>query len=136
MGAVQAVHAAVLGALGGHAPFRGAINGLYDGRIVRASPPYAVLDESIATDWSTKDVRGREVRVRLSIFDTGETPGRLRMIAGHAEDAIAAMPRALDGWHIGSVGFLSARAGRAGAKGQMRVVIDYRVRVMEALDGG
>lgn len=135
MSAVQAVHAALLGALGGHAAFRSAVNGIYEGGTIRATPPYAVVGESVARDWGFKDVRGREVRVQVSVIDIAERPERLQRIAGHAEDAIAAMPRSLDGWHVASVAFLGARASR-GAKGNARAVVEYRVRVTEANDGG
>lgn len=105
-------------------------NGVFIGRPVRASAPYAVIGEMAVADWSTKSERGRELRVAVTIRDEGESPARLHALMGEAEAAIEAMPRDLAGWRVASLVFLRSRVLREAA-GPWAGLIEYRVRIME-----
>ena len=56
----------------------------------------------------------------------------LRALAGAAEDAIAAMPRAIgEGWAMVSVMLLRSRIAREG-EGQWKSVSEFRVRMLRS----
>jgi uncharacterized protein DUF3168 len=127
---VQAVlQAALAAALRGHGL---AVSAVFDAPPVRAARPYALVEESVLADWGTKDMAGREGRVAIALFDGGESPMRLRMLAGAAEEAILAMPRAIGaGWALVSVTLLRNRIGREG-EGQWKSVSEFRVRMLRS----
>jgi hypothetical protein len=123
-GAVEAVQAALVTALGTMAI------DVFDGPPVRAAYPYAAIGDAVASDWSTKTARGREVRIAVTIWDDGERPARLHGLMADAEDAIETLARDLDGWRVASLALLRARIVRD-ADGPWAGLIEYRVRVME-----
>ena len=127
---VQAVlQAALVAALRGHGL---AVTAVFDAPPVRAARPYALVEESLFGDWGTKDMAGREARVAIALFDGGESPARLRALAGEAETAILAMPRAIGaGWALVSVMLLRARIGREG-DGHWKSVSEFRVRMLRS----
>lgn len=127
---VQAIlQAALKVALEGHAPLAG-LTGVFDAPPVRAARPYALIDEALLADWGTKDIAGREGRIAVRLFDSGERPVRLRMLAGAAEDAVAAMPAALgEGWRIASLTLLRSRIAREG-DGRWVATGEWRVRML------
>ena len=51
------------------------LNNITEEAPVRTSPPWLGLVASASADWSTKDRRGREVRVALELHTRGEEPG-------------------------------------------------------------
>lgn len=128
--ATAAVRAAIGAALRGDATLAGVLNGVFDGPAVRASEPYADIADVAASDWGTKDRRGRELRVAVRLRDAGETPARLGLLVDAAERAIEGLPRALDGWRIASCVFLRSRTAGEGP-GRWLAVIEYRLRVLE-----
>ena len=86
---VQALlQGAVAAALADHAVLAGAVTGIFDCPPVRASRPFAVIEEALLADWGTKDMAGREGRFGVRVLDSGERPVRLRLLAGAVEDAI------------------------------------------------
>jgi hypothetical protein len=127
---VQAVlQAALVAALRGQ---RLAVTAVFDAPPARAARPYALVEESLLGDWGTKDMAGREGRVAIALFDGGESPMRLRALAGEAEDAILAMPRAIgEGWAVVSVMLLRARIAREG-EGRWKSVSEFRVRMLRS----
>jgi hypothetical protein len=123
---------AVGAALRGHAALGVAINGVFDTPPARAVRPYALIEEAVLADWSTKDLAGREGRLAVSLLDTGEGGERLRMLADEAIAAITALPRELgEGWRIASLAFVRSRIFREGP-GMCAAVIEYRVRMLQA----
>lgn len=122
--------AALLEALSADARLSAMVNGVYEEAPVKASPPYIVLRPGLAGDWSTKDRRGRELRLALSVHDAGRAPDAIGGIAARAERAIEAMPPDLDGWRIVGLVFLRSRLGRD-ADGGWSVLIEYRARLLE-----
>jgi hypothetical protein len=129
MSAEGVLHAALVTALRAAPDVGGAINGVFDGPTVQASPPFAEVQPSIAVDWSTKDWTGRELRPAVVVRDAGETPARVQALAGAAMSAVEAMPQALDGWRIVSVRFVRSRMLREAA-GRWAVAVEFRVRMM------
>jgi hypothetical protein len=104
---------------------------VFDAPPVRAAAPYALVEETVLTDWSTKDMDGREGRVTISLHDVGERPARLRELAGAAEDALSAMPRTLGGgWWIASLAFVRSRIVAEGV-GRWRASAEWRVRMLK-----
>ena len=129
-GAEGVVRGAMAAALRGDATLAAVLNGVFEGPAVRASAPFAEVAEALASDWSTKDARGRELRVAVMLRDAGERAERLATLVDAAERAIEAMPRDLDGWRVASLTFLRSRTTGEGP-GRWLAVVEYRVRVLE-----
>ncbi|RYY47820.1 MAG: DUF3168 domain-containing protein [Sphingomonadales bacterium] len=105
---------------------------VFDAPPVRASRPYALVEEAQLADWGTKDIAGREGRVSIALFDGGESPARLRMLVGAAEDAVAAMPRTLgEGWAVASLVLLRSRIVREGDN-RWRATSEFRLRILRS----
>jgi hypothetical protein len=122
-GAGEAVQAAVVAALAG------ALDGaaVFDAAPVRASPPFAVVEEPAAADWSAADVDGRELRLTVTITDVGERPVRLRALMTAAERAVAGLSGAMGDWQVASVVLARSRIVRTGER--WRGGVEWRVRV-------
>ncbi len=106
-----------------------ALTGVFDAPPVRAALPHAVIEETLLADWGTKDMAGREGRAAVTLHDGGERPARLRDLAGAAEEAVLAMPRALaGGWRIASIAFVRGRIARAGPG--WTATSEFRVRML------
>lgn len=128
---VQALlQAAFRAALEGHAPLAEAVTAICDAPPMRGLRPYALVEDAVLTDWGTKDMAGREARIAVTLFDSGERPARLRALAGEVEAAIEAMPRDIgDGWRIVSLAFVRGRTVREG-DGRWAAASDWRVRML------
>lgn len=108
---------------------------VFDAPPGRAAMPYALIEETVLTDWSTKDLDGREGRVTISLHDQSERPARLREMLGAAEDAVGAMPRTVGGgWWIASMAFLRSRIVADGA-GRWRAILEWQVRMLKSGGG-
>lgn len=128
MSAVAAVRAGVRAAFIGDGALSAEINGVYDSRPPRATPPWIEIGEAQESEWGASAMRGRELRFTVVVRDEGTTPARLHKLTGLAQAAIEAMARDLDGWRIASLVLLRSRAGRRG-DGIWASLIEYRVRV-------
>lgn len=126
-GAAMAGQAALVAALRG-VP---GLSGVFDGPPARAAYPYAVIGQAVASDWSHKSARGREIRLSVTLWDDGLSAARLHGLMALAEDAIEAIPRDLAGWRIASLVFVRSRALR-NAAGPWAGTIDYRARLIAA----
>lgn len=119
-------------ALAAHAPLGVAINGVFEAPPARALRPYAVIEDVVLVDWSTKDMPGREGRLTIALFDLGEGTARLRALAGDAADAVLGLPRDLgEGWRIASLSFVRSRIVREG-EARRTAIIEFRVRMLRA----
>ena len=125
------LQAATVAVLQTHPALAVTLSGVFDGPPPRAAYPYIAVADGLMTDWSTKTQTGREVRLALNIWDDGDEPTRLQQLAGHVEDAVAALPRDLAGWRIASCVFLRQLVSRDPA-GPMAALIEYRVRLLAA----
>lgn len=128
--AQEATKVALIAALEGHAPLAGALNGIYATPPVRATPPYLVVGEVLAADWSTKTEAGRELRLAVTIHEEAGRAERFDGLMAGAEAAIAAMDRDPPGWRIASLVFLRARVVRG--EGPWAGLIEYRARLLAA----
>lgn len=103
---------------------------LFDAPPARAALPHGVVGEPLLADWSTKDMAGREGRVAVTLRDGGERPVRLRELAGAAEAAVLAMPRALGGgWRIVSLAFVRGRIVRE--RQGWAATSEFRIRMLQ-----
>ena len=123
------MRAAVIAALTEDAAVMGGLNGLFDGQPVRASVPYAVVGECIASDWGAKDVDGRELRLTIGLHDAGETPGRLAALLERI-DAVMQLLEFAEGWRIVGVRLIRSRVVKGREKDGWKAVVDYQVRVV------
>lgn len=129
MSAEVAVRAAAIDALRGDAVLMAGLNGLFDGTPVRASAPYGVVGECIATDWGAKDVDGRELTVTVSLFDAGEGPGRLAGLLARVDPPLRTIESA-EGWRVIHARLVRSRLSRTGARDGWQALVDYRLRVV------
>lgn len=129
MSAAEAVQRALVTAL------RGAGLAVYDGPPRQAAYPYAAISEGLASDWSTKDARGRELRLSIAIWDDAGAAARLHALAAAAEDAVDAMPRDLPGHRVASLVLLRSRIVRD-PDGPWAARLDWRARLLETSNGG
>lgn len=97
----------------------------------RAQPPWLGLAASASTDWSTKQLRGREVRIALELHNRGEEAVETDSLIDAIESRIEAMPRTQDGFHIVTTTFLRARAEQRPLN-RRAVLLEYRFRLLEA----
>lgn len=131
MSAEVRVRDAVIVALKEDAALMSLLNGLFDGQPTRASVPYAVVGECIASDWGAKDVDGRELRLSFSLHDAGDSPGRLAGALARIDPAVQAADASADGWRIVSVRLIRSRLMRNARDGDgWQAVVDYRLRVV------
>ncbi len=132
MSVQDVLQAAIKAALEGHAPLADGVTGIFEAPPVRSAPPYAVIGESLVTDWGAKALSGREARVAVMLHDIGERPARLRALVGAAEDAMAAMPRVLgEGWAVASIVMLRSRIVREG-EARWIGTSEYRLRMLRS----
>ncbi len=88
---------------------------VFDAPPVRGGLPYAVVDEPVLSDWSTKTWVGREGHVLLTLFDGGERPVRVRALLAAAEEGLEALPPDLgEGWRVVRVALVRSRVLRVG----------------------
>lgn len=126
---VQALlQAALVAALKTHRELTGIA--VFDAPPARAAMPYAVLEESLLADWSTKDLRGRKGRIAVVLYDRGERPVRLRELIGAAEAAIEDMtPEIGGGWRL--LGPVLARSRIARGEGDRWLAMsEFEVRML------
>ncbi|AMK18645.1 MULTISPECIES: DUF3168 domain-containing protein [Sphingobium] len=129
MSAEVTVRAAVIAALRADTTLMNGLNGLFDGQPVRASVPYAVVGECLASDWGGKGLDGRELRLSISLHDAGETPGRLAVLLGRIEPVVQAADGG-EGWRIVGARLIRSRVMKARDKDGWQAVVDYRMRVV------
>jgi len=107
------------------------LGGVYPGPPLQAAFPYATVECGPESDWGHKSGRGREVRLAVTLRDSGERPERAQAFAEVVE---AAMEAGLDveGWRLVTLALVRARTVAEGRGGRMgwAVAIDYRARLL------
>ena len=106
-----------------------ALNAVTEEVPTRTTAPWLGIAASASTDWSTKDRKGREVRLALELHTRGEEPGETGTLTGLIEDRIAALPSAQTGLRIVSTTFLRARVEQR-ARAERAVLLEYRFRLL------
>lgn len=130
MSAQTVLGEALVAALKAHAGVARVVTAVFDAPPVRAARPYAEVAEALLTDWSTKDLAGREGRIAIVLRDAGERPLRLRELAGEVDAAVEDLPRDLgEGWRIASLVPVRSRIVREG-EGLWAGTNEYRVRML------
>jgi hypothetical protein len=107
------------------------LGGAYPGPPLQAAFPHALVECGVETDWGHKSGRGREVRLAVTLRDSGERPDRAQAFAEVAEAAIEAGLE-VEGWQLVTLALLRRRTvaeGRGGRSG-WAVAIDYRARML------
>lgn len=131
MSAHTVLNQAVEAVLGSGPGFGVVINGVFDSPPQRAVRPYAVIDDAVLVDWSTKDMIGREGRLSVVVFG-GEDRKLLRRLADAVTALIPTLPSDLgEGWRIASLAFVRSRIFREGP-GLCAAVVEFRVRMLQA----
>lgn len=123
------LRAALLDWLRGDAILAGLLNAVTEEAPARAAPPWLGIAASASADWSTKDRKGREVRVALELHCRGDDPGTAGAIARAIEARVEALPRVQPGFAIASLAFLRARAEQRPANTRA-VLLEYRFRLL------
>lgn len=111
MSAEQAVRAAALALLAGDAALAGLVHGVFDGVPARASAPYLSAGAAEGSDWGTKDVAGREVRLVLALVGAGEAAGDAA--AARVEALVPGLRGDTGGWRIVGARVVRTRFGFA-----------------------
>lgn len=115
--------------LAGDAALLAQVNGVFHRSPARIAAPYVVLEDVLATDWSTKDRPGREVRLAFAIRDGSDDAGPAAAITAALEARLAAMPRTGGGYRLVSLLPLRSRTLRIDAL--WLVTLDYRARLLQ-----
>ncbi|MDT0506802.1 DUF3168 domain-containing protein [Novosphingobium sp. MMS21-SN21R] len=110
-----------------------ALNAVVEEAPSRTALPWLALTTSASTNWGTKTLAGREIRVALELnFRSDDPLGGAALVAG-IEARVENLPadQSFSGFRIASIGMIRARAEQRGEA--MRVVVlEYRARVLAA----
>ena len=107
------------------------LGGVYPGPPIQAASPHAVVECGPESDWGHKSGRGRELRLAVTLRDSGERPERAQAFADAAE---AALQPGLEvtGWLLVTLALVRRRTvadGRRGGAG-WAVAIEFRARML------
>ena len=124
------LRAALIGWLqGGPEPLDG-LNAVTEEAPSTGSPPWLGIAASASADWSTKDRKGREIRVALELHTRREDPAEDGALVRAIDRRVEALPQVQDGFELASVQFLRARAERR-PRNTRAVLMEYRFRCFE-----
>jgi hypothetical protein len=107
------------------------LGGVYPGPPLQSAYPYAVVEYGRETDWGHKSGKGREIRLAVTLRDSGERPERAQAFAEVVESAMEA-GLDVEGWRLVTLALVRARTvaeGRGGSPG-WAVALDYRARML------
>lgn len=105
------------------------VNGVFHRMPAQVAAPYLVLDDVLATDWSTKDRIGREARLAFAIRDGSDESAASAAIAAALEARLAALPPAGPGYRLVSLSLVRSRTVRLASL--WLVTLDYRARLLQ-----
>lgn len=105
--AEAAVRARALDVLGSDVELAGLVHGVFDGTPPRASAPYVSVGNADGSDWGTKDIGGREVRLTLALYGVGDS--RSDGAAARIETAASTLRGAADRWTIAAARVVRTR---------------------------
>ncbi|MES2303819.1 MAG: DUF3168 domain-containing protein [Pseudomonadota bacterium] len=110
-----------------------ALNAVVEEAPSRTALPWLALTTSASTNWGTKTLAGREIRVALELnFRSDDPLGGASLVAG-IEARVENLPadQSSFGFRIASIGMIRARAEQRGEAVRV-VVLEYRARVLAA----
>lgn len=99
----------------------------------RTALPWLALTTSASTNWGTKTLAGREIRVALELNFRSDDPLGGAALVSAIEARVESLPydQTANGFRIASLAMLRARAEQRGESLRV-VVLEYRARVMAA----
>jgi hypothetical protein len=106
------------------------LNAIEEEAPVRTSIPWLGIAASASIDWSTKERKGREVRLAVELHMRGDDPATAGQTVALIEDRIEALPSVQPTFSIASIRFLRARAEQRAATARA-VLLEYRFRLLE-----
>ena len=109
----------------------GKLNTIEEEAPVRTSAPWLGIAASASADWSTKDRRGREIRIAVELHLRGDDPATGAQTVAMIEDRIEALPSSHPAFTVVGIRFLRARAEQRAANTRA-VLLEYRFRLLEA----
>lgn len=115
--------------LAGDPALSASLNDITEEAPSRASIPWLGISASASSDWSTKDRRGREIRVALELQTRGDEADATSALVTQIEDRIAGLPRDHDSFAVASSAFLRARAEQR-PRNTRAVLLEYRFRIL------
>ncbi len=95
-----------------------------------AQPPWLGIAASASTDWSTKDRRGREIRVAVELHTRGGGAGADAALIAAVERRIEALPSSQPGFTLVTTQFLRARSEKR-ARNLRSALLEYRFRLFQ-----
>lgn len=128
-----AFRAALIAWLASDPALSAGLNAVVEEAPLRTTLPWLALTASASTDWGTKTVAGREIRVALELnFRSDDPLGGAALVAA-IEARVENLPRdqTAAGFTLASITLLRARSEQRG-EAQRVVVIEYRARVLAA----
>lgn len=107
------------------------LGGVYPGPPLQAAFPHAIVECGPESDWGHKSGRGRELRLAVTLRDSGERPDRAQAFADVVEAAVEAGLE-VEGWRLVGLALVRRRtvAEGRGAGAGWAVAIDYRARML------
>lgn len=123
------LRAALVAWLAADPALSGQLNAVAEEAPSRAALPWLALAASASTDWSAKEVPGREVRIALELHCRGDTPGATADLIAAIEARIVSLPPAQGTFQVVNTTFLRARAEQRAANTRA-VLLEYRFRVL------
>lgn len=120
----------VIDFLTGDAVLVAQVNGIFHRPPAQIAAPYVLLDDVLATDWSTKDRAGREVRLAFIIRDGSDDAQPIAAIAAALEARLAALPGDGPGLRLVSLTPMRSRTLRIGAL--WTSTLDMRARILQS----
>ena len=127
MSAAELIRAAIANALLARPEFTG-VDGLSRDTAPNALPQ-ARVDADVASDWSTKDKPGRELRSVVTVRVARGQRMRLPMMVAAAEAVGSALSGPVGDWHIGSAVLVRSRSADV-ADGTRIASVEHRVRIL------
>jgi hypothetical protein len=105
------------------------LNAIVEEAPSRVAPPWLAIAASASADWSTKDRRGREVRIALELHCRGDDPDTAFDAMLAIEERIETLPSAQAGFAIASCVYLRGRIEQRPAN-RRAVLLEYRFRLL------
>ncbi len=127
----ESLRAALLAWLTADPALAAQLNAIAEEAPSRTALPWLAIAASASTDFSAKQVTGREVRIALELHCRGDQPGSAAALTAAIEARIASLPSTQSGFQVVSFSFLRARAEQR-ATNTRAVLIEYRFRLLAA----
>ena len=128
-----AFRAALIAWLTADSALASGLNAIVEEAPSRTALPWLALTASASTDWGTKDLRGREIRVALELNYRGDDPLSEAALVAAIERRVEMMPadQTAAGFRIANLTFMRAKAEQRG-EARRALMLDYRARVLAA----